>query len=117
MPSFETGSVEANVDAGVPVGVVFFHPVGLPATTSERPRGATRYGTASGWSSDESLTSGVATMSPRTVRTPPRPSEKVSSLGRAANADAGIDRLALTVIVWPAGIVTSAGDTVMDAPR
>ena len=41
----------------------------------------------------------------------------VSSLGRAANADAGIDRSTCTVIDWPAGTVTSAGDAVTTAPR
>ena len=40
----------------------------------------------------------------------------VSSLGRAANADAEIDSVTCTVIDWPCGTVTLLGETPTTAP-
>src|SRR5262245_39263656 len=111
MPLFDSGNVAENVVA------LFVNALGVPAPTLERPRGARRYGTVRGWSSGESPACGVATMSPRTVTTPPGPIVKVSTLGKAANAEAGTERLTVTGVLEPAGTVTLDGDTATLAPR
>ena len=84
-----------------------------PARRRPRSRGrAGRRGTGqrASWA-DASPAVLVATMSPRTVLTAPGPTANVSSLGRAANADAEIDRFTCTVIDWPCGTVTLLGET------
>src|SRR6476659_8579997 len=112
MPLFVSGNVESKP---LPLGLLLFvHAPGVPATTFERPRGATRYGTARFWA-DASPAVLVATMSPRAVRTPPGPTPpfdtNVSSLGRAANCAAEMDSDTCTVMDWPCGTVTLLGET------
>src|SRR5437868_3879465 len=89
--------------------------VGVPATTLERPRGTKTYGIRNVWLDGDPAT-GVATMTPRAVTTPPTPTVDVSSLGRAANAAADTESETWMVAVWPAATVTWVGEMVMTSP-
>src|ERR1700674_1832027 len=96
---------------------VLDHLLGVPATTFERPRGTSMKGSLSvcwlAWPG-----TGVATMTPRTVTTLPRPGpgENVAAVGRAAKAAADIESETWTVAVAPDATETLDGDKVMTDP-
>src|SRR5579862_1311475 len=68
-----------------------------PATTFERPRGTSMNGISRRCWSGALPVAGVATTVPREVWTAPSPTEKVSSLSRAASFAAVIEAVTLTV--------------------
>src|SRR5260370_7530393 len=85
IPVLVSGSVAEIVFPGVPVkveetGVTLLNSLGAPATMLDSPRGTSMKGTRSVWWSAGSPAAGVATVVPRTLTTPPRPTATLSPL-------------------------------------
>src|SRR5882672_6255751 len=93
MPLLESDSVEAIVWPGVVFGAgrTLLQGPGVPAATFETPRGTNMKGTLSVCWSAAWPEAGVATMAPRTVKTPPAPITNVESDSSAAKDAAGMD--------------------------
>src|SRR4029079_1177974 len=110
MPLFVTGRLVVKMPPGC-----LAYGAGAPAVTFDSPR----YASSDGIRSD-GPEPGVAVTAPRTVRTPPGPTENVSLLGAAAKNPAGTASVAVTSAespVVPCGLsVTLADESVSVVP-